>query len=1038
MKGKGSVIGNIDAKNLDKEEINIQSDTGLHLDLLFESPKSARADNQFSVGSTKHVEDRFISEITEFEETTDDGVSDSNRVEKGESQSKDNPIVTSAVQLIEDGVSQVQSLGNLAVNNIVSFLNIPEESDSNEKSSTVKATHEIENEEVLHMARSSSLQSDKSRMSDTASLQIGRILHHIWSQMRSNNDVVCYFCFVIVFLWNFSLLSMVYLASLFLYALCVNTGPSYVFWVVMLMYTEFYILFQYLYQIIIQHCGFSIQSILLQPLGFPTKRISSSFVISLLPLFLVYLFTLIQNSITAKDGEWSSVGFSSSKGKVLGRQEVSEDFIFNQKLHRIFLMVKNTMIEVIRSFSRYWKSLTQEAESPPYFVQLSMDVHLWPEDGVQPDRIESGINQLLRKTHAEKCKNENPNHCHYASKVQIQSIERSKESPNVALAVFEVVYASPLTDSIPEERYESLTPAADVAKEVCRAQHTGLLEDIRFPYPILSVIGGGIREIDLYAYIFGADLSVFFLVGTFYQSVIKNKTDFLEVYQLEDQFPKEFVFILMIIFFLIVVDRVIYLCSFAMGKVIFYIFNLVLFTYAVTVYAWNTDTSQQTAASLALRAIYLTKTISLALQAIQIRYGISHKSSLYQQFLTSKVSRVNYMGYRLYRALPFLYELRCVLDWSCTTTSLTMYDWLKLEDINASLYLVKCDSVLNRAWHKPGDKQSRCTKFCNGICLFFILLCVIWAPMLMYSSGNPTNIANPIKDANVEIDIKTGAGRLTLYQTTLCEILPWEQLNTDVNLDPQGYLASYDDTDIQLICCQSNANSLWLVPNVVRTRFIQSLNISMDIKFSWVLTRDRPKGKEVVKYERSVDPQDLPKPSEVADVMRGSASSFTVYNIYPRYLRVTGSGEVRNFDQEANDVSGDLTLNREDFNWWSFHDINSLDVRGCGGLTGPMAIIVSEETPQGFLGETLSKFSIWGLYITFVLAVGRFIRLQCADLRMRIPYENLPSCDRLIAICEDIYAARAEGELGVEEVLFWTLVKIYRSPHMLLEYTKLD
>lgn len=45
---------------------------------------------------------------------------------------------------------------------------------------------------------------------------------------------------------------------------------------------------------------------------------------------------------------------------------------------------------------------------------------------------------------------------------------------------------------------------------------------------------------------------------------------------------------------------------------------------------------------------------------------------------------------------------------------------------------------------------------------------------------------------------------------------------------------------------------------------------------------------------------------------------------------------------------------------------------------------------------------------------------------------------RLIAICEDIYAARAEGELGVEEVLYWTLVKIYRSPHMLLEYTKPD
>jgi hypothetical protein len=138
------------------------------------------------------------------------------------------------------------------------------------------------------------------------------------------------------------------------------------------------------------------------------------------------------------------------------------------------------------------------------------------------------------------------------------------------------------------------------------------------------------------------------------------------------------VYSLQIIFFLIVLDRIIYLCSFATGKVVFYLFNLILFTYSVTEYAWHMEPSQQHGVGLALRAIYLAKAISLALQAIQIRYGIPHKSTLYRQFLTSEVSRINYLGYRLYRALPFLYELRCVLDWSCTATSLTMYDWLKV------------------------------------------------------------------------------------------------------------------------------------------------------------------------------------------------------------------------------------------------------------------------------------------------------------------------------------------------------------------------
>ena len=48
----------------------------------------------------------------------------------------------------------------------------------------------------------------------------------------------------------------------------------------------------------------------------------------------------------------------------------------------------------------------------------------------------------------------------------------------------------------------------------------------------------------------------------------------------------------------------------------------------------------------------------------------------------------------------------------------------------------------------------------------------------------------------------------------------------------------------------------------------------------------------------------------------------------------------------------------------------------------------------GVIGEALQSFSIVGLYITFVLAVGRFIRAQSSDLRLRIPFENLPNCER--------------------------------------------
>lgn len=170
--------------------------------------------------------------------------------------------------------------------------------------------------------------------------------------------------------------------------------------------------------------------------------------------------------------------------------------------------------------------------------------------------------------------------------------------------------------------------------------------------------------------------------------------------------------------------------------------------------------------------------------------------------------------------------------------------------------------------------------------------------MQMYSSGNPTNIANPIMDASVQVDVTTVIGKLTLYQTTLCKKLPWESLNCDIELDPNGYLNSYNMNDVQLITCEADSNTLWLLPDVVQTSFIQSLDHPrMEIVLTWVLYRDRPKGKEMVKSDWIVD--DLPARSDVQKVLNGSTTKFSIKNVFPRFFRVTGSGEVRSLEIEV-------------------------------------------------------------------------------------------------------------------------------------------
>lgn len=49
------------------------------------------------------------------------------------------------------------------------------------------------------------------------------------------------------------------------------------------------------------------------------------------------------------------------------------------------------------------------------------------------------------------------------------------------------------------------------------------------------------------------------------------------------------------------------------------------------------------------------------------------------------------------QAVPFLYELRALLDWTCSATPLNWYQWLKLEDIRASLFVEEC----RFAWAAP-------------------------------------------------------------------------------------------------------------------------------------------------------------------------------------------------------------------------------------------------------------------------------------------------------------------------------------------------
>ena len=67
--------------------------------------------------------------------------------------------------------------------------------------------------------------------------------------------------------------------------------------------------------------------------------------------------------------------------------------------------------------------------------------------------------------------------------------------------------------------------------------------------------------------------------------------------------------------------------------------------------------------------------------------------------------RFHHAGFQVYLSVPFMYELRVLLDYACTDSSLDLFDWLKLENINRDLFRINVRNMTYRRYHPLGHLQ---------------------------------------------------------------------------------------------------------------------------------------------------------------------------------------------------------------------------------------------------------------------------------------------------------------------------------------------
>lgn len=178
---------------------------------------------------------------------------------------------------------------------------------------------------------------------------------------------------------------------------------------------------------------------------------------------------------------------------------------------------------------------------------------------------------------------------------------------------------------------------------------------------------------DFYAFMFLCDFINFFIVVFGYSSFgSTNTSSDITTYFREDRIPILFFVMLLIQFLFIIIDRALYL-----RKNIFYrlIFHMIL---VIIIHLWlffviPLYTNRNFTDNTAPMFWYIFKTIYLIFSANQIKSG--YPTRILGNCFTKKYTLLNLYLFKAYMVIPFLYDLRIIMDWIFTESSLDLNEW---------------------------------------------------------------------------------------------------------------------------------------------------------------------------------------------------------------------------------------------------------------------------------------------------------------------------------------------------------------------------
>ncbi|XP_041866340.1 LOW QUALITY PROTEIN: piezo-type mechanosensitive ion channel component 1 [Melanotaenia boesemani] len=632
------------------------------------------------------------------------------------------------------------------------------------------------------------------------------------------------------------------------------------------------------------------------------------------------------------------------------------------------------------------------------------------------------------------------------------------------------------------KKAESITEAAEASKEPVkkklkgRRREAASLRMLAVGHKIKNLFTSGVRRVsrpvqsffrnitqadyraatDVYALMFLTDVVDFVIIIFGFWAFGKHSAaaDIASTLS-EDQVPEAFLVMLLIQFSTMIIDRALYLRKAVLGKLIFQVI-LVFGIHFWMFFILPAVTERMFSQNFVAQLWYFVKCIYFGLSAYQIRCG--YPTRILGNFLTKKYNHLNLFLFQGFRLVPFLVELRAVMDWVWTDTTLSLSNWMCVEDIYANIFIIKCSRETEKKYPQPkGQKKKKIVKYGMGGLIIFFLICIIWFPLLFISLvRSVVGVVNhPI---DVTVTVKLG-GYEPLFTMSVQQqsIQPFTEDEYNVlthkfkdNAVAMQFITLYSYEDIVTAMIEGSSGSVWRISPPSRQELIKELlnsTVDVTLRLAWNFQRDLGKGGTVEHtFEKhSIDLEHgNPVRTDLAALLDGNRiEPVLVSNMFPNYIRAPNGAEAKPVSQlykgEEDDylnitlsLKSDRSLNSSgNQEWWDIA-IAGCPPASCDVL--PMVIFNDKVSPPslGFL----AGYGIMGLYVSVVLVIGKFVRGFFSEISHSIMFEELPCVDRILKLCTDIFLVRETGELELEEELYSKLIFLYRSPETMIKWTR--